>query len=700
MIYLLASFIDRENNDAIVGFRCVNVTEDNIGHYFDLEIKNLIDLVESGKLEVFNVKTKYDLEDWARYVTVFDVKTHECLNDIKYVKLSDTEYIDCLGKRYKVRSVAELDNFAYSHIFTNLDDVKDEDSIAKKKGKAKSKKDRTDDEVIFKDVCGLSYYETIKDLTDDYKDFLDYSEDVEIELLDMPKAGRFNYKLSDKKEGKLKVCKDRRTGLYGVCCVFDKYVWVVVEPKYLQLETVQSGSTTYVVALSEKEYWEFIDIKKNIKSERALEWCSVSNMVGKNGKLFVALSGGMKSGYKWYLMGKGLKIDRQIGCNMILTDALFTNIRGYTKLANTIEFYDPRHGESIIINLKDYSMEGMMNFKKSFTKEEKKEEKEVVLYYDIVCDVTVGEINFMTDKGYLEGTITFTDIDIDFIHNLSIFLNATPKQNTLDVKVKRHMAKRTHYTYQKIDVDLALKVKKFLSSYAAYTSAKVLGLYWSYMGIESLEQAIKDIAIENYSLLTYCDDGKELYIKLDLITHSDSSIDLLIFTRRVGRLIRVEYVNLVDSLGNYKEEYKTSAGFQDIALMELKNGKCYLLDVKQVVEVGMRNGVAEKPIVDIVQTYKKSKLTLKCTTYRKETECKVICGIADFAGELRVYLTSYDGLDFKTSEYGIEDIKLNMEDRADITKVREYVKIYNKVLNENQPLLGGYHAAAFKIKVN
>lgn len=700
MIYLLASFIDRNNNDAIVGFRCVNVKKDNIGHYFDLEIKNLVDLVESGKLEVFNVKNKFDLEDWAKYVTVFDVNTYECLNEMKYVKLSDTEYIDCLGKRYTVRNLAELDNFASSHIFTNLDDK--EEMKVKAKPKSKSKKDRTDDEVIFKDICGLNYYAKIRDLTDKYVEFLDYSDDVEIELLDMPKAGRFSYKLSDKKEGKLKVCKDRRTGLYGVCCNFDKYVWVILEPKYKQLETVQSGSTTYVAAFTEQEYWEFIDLKKDIKSERALEWCSISNMPGKNGKLFVALSGGLKAGYKWYVMGKGLKVDRQIGCSMLLTDALFTSIRGYTKLASTIEFYDPRHGESILINLKDYSMEGMMNFKKSFTTKEEgsNKEKEVVLYYNIVCDSTVGEINFMTDKNYLEGTITLTDIDNEFINNLSVFLNATPKCETLDVKVKRHVAKRTHYTYQKIDVDLALKVKKFLSTFAAFTSAKILGLYWSFREIDSLDKAIADIELDKYKVLTVCDDGKELYIRAGLFTHLDNSIDLILFTRRCGRLIRVEYMNLVDSSGSYKDELETSLGMQKLETLELERSKYYDLEVQDVIELSTDKDVAEKPTIDIVQTYKKSKLTLKCTTYRKMTKCKIIVKVMGFEDELGVYLTSFDGLDFKTSEYGIEDLKLKVEDRNDIEKVREYVKVYNKVLNENQPLIGGYHAAAFNIRVD
>ena len=65
---------------------------------------------------------------------------------------------------------------------------------------------------------------------------------------------------------------------------------------------------------------------------------------------------------------------------------------------------------------------------------------------------------------------------------------------------------------------------------------------------------------------------------------------------------------------------------------------------------------------------------------------------------LEVYLTTYDGLDFRTYEEGFSEI--TEEDRSDIEVVRKHVKIYNKLMDENRILLSGYHGSAFKVVIN
>lgn len=699
MIYLLASFVDSQNNNELKGFRCINVTESGISKHFDLELKYLIDLVECNKLEVFKVSNRFDLETWAELVSMFDINTKECLNEIRYVKLSDTEYVDCLGKRYTARNLAELDNFVSEHEFTNIDsssDIEDEGNQKPVK-KSKAAKVRSDDEIIYKDACGLGNYEVVSQLTEKYLEFLDSSEDVEIELLDIKRVGRFSLKLSDKKEGVLKPCKDRRTGLYGVCCVFDTYTWVILEPVYLHVETVQSGSSCYVAGYTDKNYWEFIDIKKRKKSTKVLDWCSINNLTGKNGKLFVALSGNLSNGYKWYLMGKGLEIDRQIGCSMLLTDALFTNIRGYTKQTNTIEFYDPRHGDGVVINLKDYSMDCMFNFRKSLTDKPDKSDEEVALYYNIVCDVTSGEIMFLTDKQYLEGTIVLTDINADFITSITGFLKASPKCETKDIKVKRHMAKRTQYTFQKVNVDLAMKFKEFLSCFVGYTSGKLLGTYWVYSEITDLDTAISDMQTDNYDKITVCDDGKDLYVKLCLLKYTDKSIGFYVLTRRPGKIIRVEYTTLVDSCCAVNEALDTALSIGNINIIDNKVCRIYVHDS---IEELVSNNVESKPTLDIVQLYRKNKQSLKWTAYRKMTKLKLLCGLSkeDTPDILEVYLTTYDGLDFRTYEEGFSEV--TEEDRNDINVVRKHVKIYNKLMDENHILLSGYHGSAFKVTID
>ena len=735
MIYLLASFVDSTKNNELKGFRCINVTESGISKHFDLELKYLVDLVEAGKLEIFKVKNRFDLESWASLVSMFDINTKDCLNEIRYVKLSDTEYVDCLGKRYTARTLAELDNFVSDHEFTNLENSEDggEPGVVSgesgdegagtaagaeagkpKKSKAKAKKDRSDEEIIYRDNCGLGNYDIVAELTEKYGEFLDSSDDVEIELLDIKRVGRFSLKLSDKKEGVLKPCKDRRTNLYGVCCAYDSYVWVIVEPVYLSVESVQSGSSCYVAGYSEKGYWEFIDIKKRKKSEKVLDWCSTNNLPGKTGKLFVAMSGNLKIGYKWYLVGKGMEIDRQIGCSMVLTDALFTNIRGYTKHTNAIEFYDPKHGDGVVINLKDYSMDCMFNFRKSLSDKPSDSEEEVVLYYDIICDSTSGEIYFVTDKQYMEGTIVLTDINGDFITSVTGFLKATPKCETKEIKVKRHMAKRTQYTFQKVNVDLALKFKDFLSCFVGYTSAKLLGAYWVYSEITELDAAIADMQTDMYDKITVCDDGKDFYAKLCLLRYTNKSLGLFVFTRRTGKIIRVEYASLMDNMSIINENLDTALSIGNI---DIPDNKICRLFVSESLEESVKHNVESKPTVDIIQLYRKNKQSLKWTAYRKVTELKLLCSLkgteigavesgleaGSVAEEsstdaLEVYLTTYDGLDFRTYEEGFSEI--TEEDRSDIEVVRKHVKIYNKLMDENRILLSGYHGSAFKVVIN
>lgn len=706
MLYLLASFYDVDL-DNLVGLRVINVSEDgSIGEFFDVTKEDMLSLINDGKVELYKVQNEKDMERWCRYTSMFNVNTGKLINDVKYVKLNDVTYADCLGKVYKARNLAELDNFVMNHKFTYLDGevldggVEEKEEIKENKPKKSSvKKEKSDDEVAYKTACAIGKYEVVKSLTEKYKDNISYGAEVQSRLLDIERVGRFNFILSDKKLGSIEPCMDNRTGLYGVCCVYDEYVWVLLEPVYKQLETVQSNTSTYVAVLNSNDMWEFIDIKKNNKLGEFLDWLSINNAPGKNGKLFVAVSGDLRNGYVWKLVGKGLQLDRTIGCKMIRSDALFTMGRGYTKSVNTLEFYDPRHGETISINLKDYSMDSMMNFRGAFAKQkEKKENEDLVLHYNIVCDATTGEISFETDKGFVDAHLNVLDINNEFITSISSFLGATPKDLVLEKKVKRHVETRHQYIYQKVEVDAVNKVKLLLSSFANYTSAKVLGNYWTYKNIDTIEKALDDITLDKFKAVSKSNDNNDIFYKGSIVVNLDKSVDLISFVRRSGRTIRVDYTNVLLPNGEYTEDLRTSEGFSDFIVANIKNVILNDIKIENVEVLKKSSDVSSKPTQDVVQKYKKNKLSIKCTEYKNVVDLKLSVNVNEDSDELfNIYIKLFDGLSFRTSE--IEVTKLSPDGERKIEDVREHAKTYNKIMNENQPVISGFHVSAFKFEI-
>lgn len=703
MLYLVASFIDVESNN-IIGFRVINYNKENnkADKYIDITMEDLVEALNSNSVQVQRVKNEEDLKRWAKNVTVFDVKTSKILTEPRYVKLSDTMYSDCAGNIYNVRNAAELDNFIYNHVFTNLDaDENIEDNgVSESVKKNKVKRVKTEDYELYKKVCGIGNYDEILEQTLSYQDRIEYGEEIESELLDFDKAGRFNYPLSDKKDGKIIPCKDNMTGLYGVICLYEDKYWVLVEPKYVQLETVQSNTTTYVSGLRTDEYWVFIDIKKNLYSDYYLDWISINNQPGKSGKLFVVTYGDSKKGYIWHLMGKNLQKDRQIGCPMVLTDVLFSRGRGYTKLVNTLEFFDPRHGETVQINLKDYSMDSMINFRREMNNKSLESSKNVIetaLYYNIICDVTTGEITLETDKEYKDSTIYFTDISSEFITSISLFVNATPKDEVLDVKVKRHMEQRHQYIYKKIDVETTFKLKSMLSHYATYSSAKVLGSYWTNNSIVTLDEAIKDLELSNYIKVTKCNDEKDLYYKGYLLVNTDNSVGLYSFFRREGRVIRCDYNVLID---NYESESLSFDGLTSLDVDKLEKDRLYKVYLSGTEDMNIVEDEVGAPTYDIVQKYRKNKLSIKSTSYKRARLVKLNASLdnqnTDDDLNFKLFYKVSDGLSFKTSE--VELSKLDANSR-NIEEVREHAKAYSKLMNENQPVLSGFHQTAFKCEL-
>lgn len=712
MLYLLASFYDVES-DNLVGLRVINVDADGvIGEFFDVTKEDMLKLISEDKVELYKIYNEKDMNRWCKYTSMFNVKTGNLINDVRYVKLNDVTYADCLGKIYKARNLAELDNFVMNHKFTylegdeeNMDDLKDKDlEKTKKVKKTVVKKEKSDDEMAYKSACAIGKYEKVKELTEKYKENISYGPEVQSHLLDIERAGRFNFILSDKKLGTIEPCRDDTTGLYGVCCVYDDYVWVILEPIYKQVETVQSNTSTYIAVINEKGLWEFIDIKKDNKLGEFIDWISVNNAPGKNGKLFVVTSGDERNGYIWKLVGKGLTLDRQIGCHMIRSDALYSKGRGYTNCVNTLEFYDPRHGETILINLKDYSMDSMMNFRRTFSKQqEKSENEELVLYYNVTCDATTGEISFETDKGAVDARLDMLDINSEFITSITSFLGVAPKDLVLDKKVKRHIERRHQFIYQKVPVDNINTLKFLLSHFANYTSAKVLGNYWTYKNIDTIEKALDDVNLDKFKSVSKCNDGNEIYYKGSIVTHIDKSVDLISFVRRKGRVIRVDYTNILLPNGEYTEELKSSEGLSDFIVKNIKDTVLNDISIEKVEVMNQSSDISSKPTQDIVQKYKKNKLSLKCTEYKNVVELKLGIKIdnnleSESLDDLyNIYLKLYDGLSFRTSE--IKVTKLSPDDERTIEDVREHAKTYNKIMNENQPVISGFHVSAFKFEI-
>jgi hypothetical protein len=721
MVYLLASYYD---GDTLVGVRGIAVCNDIIGQSFDATLDDIMEYIDAGKIEFYKVKTREDMERWAKYTSMFDVKTGDLINEVKYVKLTDTAFADCLGKVYHARNLAELDNFVMNHVFTNLDndeiDVvkvekkaaeKEEEKAtksdsesetkAKKSTKKASKTEKSDDEKAYKEICGIGKYSDMRELTDKYLDEISFGPEITSQLLDKERVGRFNYDLADSKTGKVVPCVDKNTGLYGVCC-HDMYydnIWVLLEPVYKQIETVQSNASVYVAALTTNDKWVFIDLKKNTKSDEFIDWFSINNTPGKSGKLFMATTGDDRSGYQWHLMGKGLQVDRQIGCWMLLRDVLFAKGRGYAKLVNTIEFYDPRHGETVVVNMKDYTMDSMLNFRRAFQNApEKQDNEDVVLFYNVICDATTGCLQFETDKGFIESSMYFMDVTPDFITSLTSFLGASPKDVSTNLKVKRHMEARHQYIYQKLHVDVVSKFKYLMSSFANYTSAKILGSYWLYKKIDDLDTALGDLDITKFKAVSKCNDGKDLYYKGSIICHMDKSVDLISFVRRDGRIIRVEYNTLLTENGEFTEESLSSTGMSEFVFKGKDEG-IYDVNILNAEVVSHTNHVDSKPTYDIIQKYKNNKLSMKCTKYDNVVELKLNVSFDGLNSEdtYNLYVKLYDGLRFKTSEVQMK--KLDTEGKRDIIDVREHAKAYTKLMNENQPVLSGFHQTAFKCEV-
>lgn len=694
MYVLIASFIDQKVNK-LIGLRFIDIDENN-KESFDLTVEDTLADLADGSISICGVTNEDELYQLSYLASQFDIESGLLLNDFRYIKLDDTTYADCLGKIYHAKSPAELDNILAGRILTEMD----ENEVEEEK-KENVKEINQDDLSFYNKACGLGNYSNIASLTEKYISKIDYSTSVEDELLKIRRAGRFIYPLSSKKIGYLSVCKDIETHLYGICCISSEGEWVVLEPVYSQLETVRINTTTYIIGLRDN-IWNLIDLKKkesNILLSDIQDWFAINNADKKSGRLFIALNGTKESGYYWYLVNKGGEKGRQIGCKMLLTDVLFAKGRSYAKLVDTVEFGDPRHGDTVIISMKDYSMDSMLSFRRTIGQMNvlNHTNEDVVLYYNITCDATSGEIIYETDKGYKSVIRTFIEVNPDFISYLSLFYGLTPKDNSVDVKVRKHYEKRHQYSFIKVDVEIAEKVKELLTHFMNYTSAKVLSAYWNSLEKIDLDIALEDLDISKFSYICDCNDEIPLYVKMIVIKNIDKSSNFVLLSRRKSKNIQVNTYELVQPGGYISESLSSGVGLENILNL---NVGYYVTEIDSATQIEQEHNIKGIAPLDIVQKYKKTKFTIKHTTYRNVNTIKLVCSIYRKTEEVlnfSIILKSYDGLDFKTSDVVMK--KLEIDGHRNIEDVREHAKAYSKLMNESQPVLSGFYQSAFLITI-
>lgn len=699
MYVLIASFIDQKENK-LIGLRFIDIDSDeNNKESFDLTIEDTLADLADGSISICGVTNEDELYQLSYLASQFDIESGCLINDFRYIKLDDTTYADCLGKIYYANNPVELDNILAGRVLTEMD--KEEDKSELEEENISVKEINQDDLSFYTKACGLGNYSKIALLTDKYLSKIDYGVSVEDELLKIRRAGRFLYSLPSKKIGCMNVCANRETGLYGICCISSEGEWVVLEPVYSQLETVRINTTTYIMGLKDN-IWYLIDLKKkdsNILLSDIQDWFAINNADKKSGRLFIALDGNKDSGYYWYLVDKGGIKGRQIGCKMLLTDVLFAKGRSYAKLVDTVEFGDPRHGDTVIVSMKDYSMDSMLSFRRTIGQLSipNNTNEEVVLYYNITCDATSGEIVYETDKGYKSVIRTFIEVNPDFISYLSLFYGLTPKDYSIDVKVRKHYEKRHQYTFMKVDVEVAEKVKELLTYFMNYTSAKVLSAYWNSLDMINLDVALNDLELSNFSHVCDCNDGIPLYVKILVIKNIDESSNFILLSRRKSKNIQVNTYELVQSGGYISDSLSSGVGLENILKLDVGYYPVKTNVVSQIKQEHNIKGIAP---LDIVQKYKKTKFTIKHTTYRNVNTMKLVCSInrkTEEILEFSIMLKSYDGLDFKTSDVVMK--KLEVDGHRDIEDVREHAKAYAKLMNESQPVLSGFYQSAFLLDV-
>lgn len=704
MYVLIASFVNKEINK-LVGLRFIDI-DGKENKVFDLTIEDVLSNIADGSISICGVTNEDELYQLSYLSSQFDVDTGLLLNEMRYIKLDEIRYADSLGQIYEAKNPVDLDNIVSGRILTEMEEEVEnlvEDKAEDKAGDKAEVKMSEEDSSNYGKACGLGDYKEVSYLTVKYFNKLDYGSFVEDELLKVRRAGRFNYKLSTKKTGVLKLCVNRETGLYGICCISDTSEWVILEPVYTQLETVKINTTTYIMGCK-KDKWYLLDIRKKSFKEMLLlediiDWFAVNNAEKKNGKLFVAQGGSKDTGYLWYLVDKGGVLGRQIGCKMLLTDVLFAKGRSYARLVDTVEFSDPRHGDIVLLNMKDYSMDSMLNFRRTLSQMTTPvvQNEDIVLYYNIVCDMTSGEIIYETDKGYKNVIRTFIDINSDFISYLALFYGVTPKDESIEVKVRKHLEQRHQYTFLNIDVETAEKVQQLLSYFTNYTSAKLLSSYWDSLDLNDInaDKALNDLDISTFKEISKCNDDKPLFVKLRMIKNKDESCYCIVLSRRNSKVIHIISNELVQKGGYISEDLKTSLTIEN--LLRLIPGS-YKVNIENSMLTKQDHNVKGVAPLDIVQKYKKTKFSIKHTTYRNVNELSLNCNIMnDEVVEFKLVLKTSDGLDFKTSDIVMK--KLDTDNERKIEDVREHAKAYTKLMNESQPVLSGFYQTAFVVDI-